>query len=1789
MELAKPTQMSSKKLTEELFGLGLSTKGKRPTLVKRLVEARRSKADTSIRSDVNHSEVCDEDAELAELEKQIQQKKDAIARREKIENLKIKNRDLAVQLESGEVNTMGVDVSVAPPDAAAPLSTTRSVPMQCGAQSDSLAILAHSLALSRLPIAEPPVFAGNPLEFGRWASAIDRMFGGMPLSEVEKLHIMERYLSGQAKTAVESLFLLSNPAGYLKAREILKNRYGRSFVVTDAFREKLNNWPKINGRDGMGLRNFSDYLQQCLAAVSIHKELNILEDIHEIRKLAQKLPEWAVSRWARITVDLERKGDCPTFSRFVSFVTEEADVACDPSVLALRSRPSSKQAQSFAISTIKTSVEVDPVNSMTACSFCKSSAHHMRECKAFKAKSKEEKKETVQKFWLCFACLEKGHRASECVNRATCRICKKYHPTSLHQSGEVNKKPSPTPPKEQISPAKSEALKNTLPNRATCAKVSINHTAHMTSMVVPVWLSSKREPGREHLVYALIDTQSDATFIVQNSADSLTSKPTNVTLQLSTLTKQGELIQCKKYCDLQVRGYNSSVFVDLPDTYSRECIPVDLNHIPTAETAKPWPHLAHLAGCMPTRLDCPVGLLIGFNCVQAMTPREIVSGPPSEPFGIRTDLGWSIVGGPSGPSDLCHVNCVVSSHSDVRQEQLVFTRKVASKEVFPIEKIQRSLERDFAGDDILSSTSESVEDRKFLEILGENICHDNNGYCTMPLPFRSRPSGLYGSNVARHRFRLLEKKFERDEGYRSRYTDFMNAIIENGEAEIVPPEESECADAWYIPHFGVYHPKKPDKIRVVFDCSAKDRGLCLNDHLLQGPDLVNSLLGVLLRFRGEKVAISCDVEKMFHQFRVTKTDRDFLRFLWYDSRGNVAVYRMCVHLFGATSSPGCATFGFRESTRQHVGNDPDKMNAWKFIRHDFYVDDGLTSVADVDSAVKLIEATRQLCSESKMHLHKFVSTHAEALSALPASEKNSKVDVLTFYPEENIPERALGLTWDLKHDVFRFPLVAWKGSLTRRSVLSEVMSFYDPLGFIAPCLLPAKGILQELCRAKATWDDPLPIQLAQKWATWRESMGSVPDVAVPRRLRPDGFEQPRVFELHHFSDASESGYGACSYVRMMNSHGDVHVTFMLGKARVAPLKTISIPRLELQGAVTATRLSCILRKEHAGAQFTGEYFWTDSKAVLGYVTNEKRRFKTYVANRVGTIHQRSSPKDWHYVRSESNPADHASRGLLGKDLYASSWLEGPRFLWMKNVPFSSEKGSLPPGDPDVKLCLTSTLTQTQTFSTWDERLQRFSSWESAVRGVTRLRELLLKIKGTAENAVVQKILTEKFLVKTAQEDYFSAEKARLSKGDCVKKDSPLFKLDTFIDIEGLVRIGGRLSAADLSLDEKHPILLPRKSRVSYLLLDRAHRAVAHQGRSFSLHRIRSEGYWPLGGRITLSTLISKCTTCRKTRGLCCEQKMANLPPDRTEPCPPFTNCGCDCFGPYLVKQGRKQIKRYGVLFTCLSSRAVHIEVVDDLSTDSFINAYRCLEALRGPVKLLRCDRGTNFVGADNEFKRNVSNFLTQRYCVFEFNSPSASHTGGVWERMIRSARNVLAGVLARSPTDLTERALHTLFYEVTYLINSRPLSSCDLTDKEVTPISPNLLLTMKTNLVFSPPGEFTSEATYSKKQWKRVQMLAQQFWDRWAKTYLNDLQSRQKWVSPKQNLTEGAIVLVVNEQTARGEWPLGRVVSTKVSDDGLVRSVRVQLGTRCLASNGKRTSKLRELERPIQKIVLLVE
>ena len=413
--------------------------------------------------------------------------------------------------------------------------------------------------------------------------------------------------------------------------------------------------------------------------------------------------------------------------------------------------------------------------------------------------------------------------------------------------------------------------------------------------------------------------------------------------------------------------------------------------------------------------------------------------------------------------------------------------------------------------------------------------------------------------------------------------------------------------------------------------------------------MTNDLIAVLCRFRKEPIAIACDVKKMFYQFHVNEKHRNYLRFLWWKN-GDITTEpqenRMTVHLFGAVSSPACANFALKRTAED--GESEFGKRASEFLKNDFYVDDGLTAVPSPEEAISLIEATRNLCKTRGIRLHQFVSNDPSVIMAIPEEDRAKSINSKSLGQVEVHVERVLGVQWSIELDCFQFKIVLKDRPATRRGILSTVSSVYDPLGFLAPVLLTGKQILQDICREQYDWDESLPDDTVERWRDWCSNLKDLESIKILRCVKPPGFKTKRA-ELHHFCDASTFGYGECSYLRLIDEEDRIHCTLVFAKAKVTPLRQISILRLELTAALLSVKIGAVLKRDMAYDNIE-EYYWSDSKVVLGYISNNARRFHVYVANRVQQIRDLTEPEQWNYVQTKHNPADHASRGLTAKAL-----------------------------------------------------------------------------------------------------------------------------------------------------------------------------------------------------------------------------------------------------------------------------------------------------------------------------------------------------------------------------------------------------------------------------------------------------------------------------------------------------------------------------------------------------------
>jgi hypothetical protein len=911
-----------------------------------------------------------------------------------------------------------------------------------------------------------------------------------------------------------------------------------------------------------------------------------------------------------------------------------------------------------------------------------------------------------------------------------------------------------------------------------------------------------------------------------------------------------------------------------------------------------------------------------------------------------------------------------------------------------------------------------------------------------------------------------------------------------------------------------------------------------------------------------------------------------------------------------------------------------------FVENSFYVDDGLKSVETVDQATKLIKNSVEMCQRGGFRLHKFAANKRDVIESIPVQYRATDVKELDLCHDPLPIERVLGIEWCIESDSFRFRITLKDKPLTRRGVLATISSIYDPLGFVAPVLLAGKRILQTLCKDNADWDDPLPETLKAEWERWRADIHSLENMKVERCFKPEDFGQVKTAELHHFSDASCEGYGQCSYLRLVDDNDKIHCSLVMGKSRVVPLKQVSIPRLELTAAVVSIKVSATLQDELEYKDIA-EVYWTDSKVVLGYINNEARRFHIFVANRVQQIRDHSSKDQWNYVESKSNPADEASRGLKASEIMNDSrWINGPSFLYEAHQNWQhynqpEDKTLLSPDDVEVKKVSAFT-TCVQEFPNMLERLEYFSSWHRVKRAIAiclRYRGVLLqrvckrKERNELENTenavqdiklyktvtVTEMEVAELEIIKLVQKQEFDKELCSLKpvieastreshrQTSNVSRTSPLARLDPFIDEHDIIRVGGRIRRSSMDANIKHPVVLPKKSHISMLIARHFHERVDHQGRGITWNEIRASGYWILGCKDVVAKLIKDCTVCRRLRASVTDQKMADLPKERVETSPPFAYSAVDYFGPFYIKQGRKEVKRYGVLFTCLASRAIHLEVSHTLETDSFLNAFRRFVCRRGPVRVLRCDRGTNFVGASTELQKclkemdqaKVEAELLKENCdwvEFKFNVPKASHMGGIWERQIRTVRNVLNILLYQNGSQLNDESLLTFICEAESIVNSRPLSVDNLgLSDSLEALTPNHLLTRKSKVLLPPPGVFQKEDVYLRKHWRRVQHLCNEFWVRWKKEFVHSLQERQKWLKPRHNLGVGDVVIIAEEETPRNCWPLARVINAEKDEDGLVRMVKLKVGDRQATEQGRRKNPLATLERPVHKLILLMQ
>ncbi|XP_055585525.1 uncharacterized protein LOC129738367 [Uranotaenia lowii] len=1006
---------------------------------------------------------------------------------------------------------------------------------------------------------------------------------------------------------------------------------------------------------------------------------------------------------------------------------------------------------------------------------------------------------------------------------------------------------------------------------------------------------------------------------------------------------------------------------------------------------------------------------------------------------------------------------------------------------------------------------------------------------------------------------------------------------------------------WYLPLGVVVHPNKPGKIRLVLDAAAQVNGTSLNSILLTGPDLLTSLPAIIQQFRERPVAFKADIREMFHQYRIREADKHVLRFLFRtDPTIKPDVYVMDVGTFGAACSPTSAQYVKNLNASQHADQFPD---AAKAIIRRHYVDDYLDSADTPEEAINRAKQVRYVHSQAGFELHSWVSNDKSFIRALGGKEDDERVPL---QPEDDkTRERVLGIIWCPHEDIFTFstnlrkdlsPFLNDDQRPTKRIALRCVMSLFDPLGFLSPFTIHGKILLQSLWRTGCDWDEKIDDESYTRWSQWRNKLSLIEEVKIPRcylqNAPPKAYES---LQLHVFVDASEQAYGAVAFFRIETDEGP-RCSLVMARTKVAPLKQLSIPRMELMGAVLGTRLLKLVEDSHE-LKVTRRLLWTDSQNVLSWIRSDQRKYKPFVAFRIGEILQETKIDEWRWVPSKANVADTLTKWGRGPCLDPEGpWFNGPDFLQQPEEMWPTQKTPTLNTTIELRACH-----MFHTFKTNEPIIDvsRFSRWNVLLRTICCVYRFISNCRRRIARAPIEVIpdaterlkrlvirdvectvvplkqeeyeAAEILLWKIAQRESFSCEIVITSKNRQltsenwipIEKHSVIYHCKPFLDDCDVLRMDGRTKFAEfIPYDTRFPIILPRAHEITNLLLADYHRRFAHANRETTFNEVRQRFYIPKL-RSCVKRSMDNCQWCKVKRSRPHVPTMAPLPIERMTPfLRPFSHVGVDYFGPIEVIVGRRVEKRWVVLFTCLTVRAVHLEVAHKLNTDSCIKAIRRFVLRRGPPIVIFSDNGTNLKAANKELQEQIrrigtacANVFTNAKTRWCFNPPSAPHMGGIWERMVQTVKTTMATLNAEHR--MSDEILLTVIAEAEEIVNCRPLVYIPQDSSDAEALTPNHFLrgtvTELKDLRIAPTGL----ADALRSTYKRSQYIADELWKRWLKEYVPSLNVSTKWLEDSRPLKPGDLVFITDDQNRNG-WVRGQVAEVIVLKDGRVRQAVVR-------------------------------
>ena len=988
------------------------------------------------------------------------------------------------------------------------------------------------------------------------------------------------------------------------------------------------------------------------------------------------------------------------------------------------------------------------------------------------------------------------------------------------------------------------------------------------------------------------------------------------------------------------------------------------------------------------------------------------------------------------------------------------------------------------------------------------------------------------------------------------------------------------------------------------------------------------LFDVLIKFRTKVIALTADIEKAFLQIGIRQEDRDFLRFLWYDdpqsANRSVVQLRYARLPFGLRPSP--AVLG--SVLLQHVSSYQEKNPEIVKVLKGLFVDDLSTGGETVDKAYEIYQQAKQVMKEGNFNLRKWNSNSKELIERIRTSEgevttrgsdpklseeDQSYVQSCIGLSAENETVKILGLLWnsssdEICYDFTEITELAKTIPATKRSLLKLTAKIFDPLGILSVFTVKMKAMFQSLCVQKVAWDEELQGSARLEFNAFLFKLQQLSKVRIPRCLFNE--LSIRSFQIHGFSDASEQAYACVVYLRTEYENGQVDCRIIASKARVAPIKQVTIPKLELMGALLLAELMHTIRNvllQELYPEKITSFYWVDSLVALCWVKNSKP-WKQFVRNRVLKILELTDRSQWRFCPSVLNPADLPSRGVCGKDLSRNVfWIEGPEFLkqrcelWPFIETTDNEANEIAlQEEAKNSHVITHALSSSSDVLNIQSlvNIERFGSKRKLLSTLAWVFRFVESCKASLNNKKLQ--LSEELrneeieraeykLLSYIQREEFSEEFEFLRGKMVTKPPLKVKQFNLFLDNNNVIRERTRIINASVSDYTKMPILLHPRNWYSKLVIKEYHDIVLHSGVRDTLNAIRQR-YWILKGREAVKKFKRLCTVCSWIDRLTIKPTMApELPDSRVDDGPPFTNTGLNFAGPLLVKDKNSSCKElsksYICIYSCFSTRAVHLELVDSLNVSSFFRSFRRFCARRGLPRKLYSDNAKTFKAAAKEIKqilnsKSVKGMMVNKGVDWEFIVPKSPWRGGAWERLIRSVKRSLHKVVGRAQLSFDE--LNTLLVEIESVINSRPLTYIyDDTEGVTYPLTPSQLIYGR-NVTLAPNESYLAVVSTHETLTKRLKYhrkLLSEFSKRWKNEYLPSLREILNRNERNENIVSlGDIVIVKNEQTKRSFWKVAKVVELIPSRDGKIRSVKLKVAT----ENGTTY-----LERPLQCLVPL--